>query len=273
MRPLEFVKVQYPKCYPFVDRIHRVIDRFCLNRIDSLVAVSEDVKEAYIQRYPDLRNKDKIRVISGSGVDLDAFTIKDRESIRKVLEFNDKDFLVLFVGRLERIKNVEFLIRSFSLLKCKVNSAKLLIAGRGPEEPNLRELARDLGVEGDVLFLGEVNPLMMPGMYNCADVLAITSFSESGPTVARESLACGTPVVSTNVGNMAEIIRHEPLIGAVVNTFDEELFSSELCKIATNRGKHDAHHVKSLCRNTALNNFGAEKVTSDYIKIYSDLIS
>jgi len=268
MKPLEFVKVEYPQYLRFVNIPHKLVESFCLKRTDVLIAVNEEIKLAYEKRYPEV--KGKIRVISGSGVDLDRFRPIDKKKMRKKYEFKPDEKIILFAGRIEKIKNLDFLIRSFTLVLTKVPNARLVIVGRGSEQENLVNLAKKLGIEDKIIFMGEVNPENMPEVLNCSDVFALSSLSESSPTVVREALACGIPVVSTNVGDVSGIIT-DPLLGTVVNEYDEKLFADALIKtIELTKAKPE--EVKEKCREVALERFSFEKVAKEYINVYKSIV-
>ncbi|MGI6078573.1 MAG: glycosyltransferase [Fastidiosipilaceae bacterium] len=265
MKPLEFVKVEYPQYYKYVDRVHKIIEGYCLKRMNGVIAINEKVKQAYTERYPFLEGK--ISVIPGSGVDLDIFRPLDRLKIRKDLGFNCDDVIILFVGRIEKIKNIDLLISSFALLNEKVQNTKLLIAGRGGERSHLESLVRTLNLDDKISFVGEVSPDKIPAIYNCADIFALTSHSESSPTVVREALACGVPVVTTDVGDVNAILVDEDC-GIIVknNTPSEFQFALEEMIF---RIKNDPELIRNNCRSLAMKKFGFAEIGDRVIDIYS----
>jgi len=264
MKPLEFVRIEYPNCLKLVNEMHKMIESFCINKVDVLITVSEDVKRAYVDRYPKI--KSKIKVISGSGVNLDRFKPMDKNEVRKIYGFKKEDVIILFAGRLEKIKNVDFLIRSFALVSTEIDIAKLVIVGRGNKQTYLKDKVEELNIKGKVIFLGEVNSNNMPEVYNCADVFALSSYSESVPTVVREALACGIPAVTTNVGDVKNIIMDSSM-GIVVDVYDEELFAQALIDmVEIMKDKYD--HIRNECRNVALKQFCFENIGDKISEVY-----
>ena len=85
-------------------------------------------------------------------------------------------------------------------------NSKLLIAGRGEEEGNLKKLVKNYRLENNVKFLGGLTGREMIDYYNVADVFCLPSQSEGTPNVVIESLLCGTPVVASKVGGLPYII-------------------------------------------------------------------
>jgi glycosyltransferase involved in cell wall biosynthesis len=143
---------------------------------------------------------DKIRVLS-NGVDLDLFRPLDRTEARGRIGAGDGP-LLLSVGNLVQLKGHDITIRALSLLE----NASLMIAGSGPEEARLRELARDLGVADRVRFLGAVPQKDLPPYYAAADLLVLSSSREGMANVLLESLGCGTPVVASDIPGMGEVV-------------------------------------------------------------------
>jgi glycosyltransferase involved in cell wall biosynthesis len=108
------------------------------------------------------------------------------------------------VGRLDPIKDQALLIRAFARLRARVDRALLAIVGGGPERQRLETLAAGAGVGASVLFLGERSDVaqLLPGF----DVFALSSRSEGTPITLLEAMASSTPIVSTAVGGIPEIL-------------------------------------------------------------------
>ena len=135
-----------------------------------------------------------------NGVDLNLFQPIDREATRKVLGLNK--FTLLSVGNLLPVKGHDLVIASLPLLK----EARLMIAGRGPELQRLQALAADLGVTERVTFLGPLPQAELRTYYGAADALVLASSREGWANVLLESMACGTPVVASNVWGTPEVV-------------------------------------------------------------------
>lgn len=136
------------------------------------------------------------------GVDLDLFRPPaDRAAIRAELGLTGP--AVLSVGHLIDRKGHDFAIRAVAGLP----GVTLLIAGDGPREGSLRDLAASLGLGERVRFLGHVDQHRLPALYGAADVTASCSDREGIANVLLESLACGTPLVATPVWGSPEVVR------------------------------------------------------------------
>ena len=152
------------------------------------------------------------------GVDLDRFQPGDPAQLRQSLALAANERVILFTGRLERLKGVETAIRALPLLPQELGPRRLLVAGAdssnglleaagyASERSRLEALAQELGVAGQVTFLGAVQHEDLPLYYSLADVCAVPSYSESFGLVALEAQACGTPVVASRVGGLAHVV-------------------------------------------------------------------
>ena len=152
------------------------------------------------------------------GADLERFHRRDPGELRGRLGIAEGERVILFTGRLERLKGVEILIRALPHLPPGTGARRLLVAGAdsgnglaeaggfGGERGRLESIARDLGVSSQVMFLGAVPHDELPLYYSLADVCAVPSYSESFGLVALEAEACGTPVVASRVGGLVHVV-------------------------------------------------------------------
>jgi glycosyltransferase involved in cell wall biosynthesis len=112
------------------------------------------------------------------------------------------------------------------------SDAKLLIVGEGPERAALESLARQRGVAARVAFLGLVRHETLPEVYNAADVLLLPSAREGMPNVVLESIACGTRVVATDVGGIAEVLT-SPVAGELMRSRSVDALRESLDRVAS----------------------------------------
>ena len=161
------------------------------------------------------------------------------------------------------------MLKAFKHVTSLVPNSILIIVGTGPQSQSLANLAKQLGIDSKVRFLGELTLENLPEVYNLADVFALPSLSEGSPSVVREALACGIPLVSTNVGDVKEIIT-DPLVGVIVNMHTERVFAEVLIKTLKNVEKN-YEKIKKRCRDVA-SKYSFEKVVEKYIEIYQKLL-
>jgi len=120
----------------------------------------------------------------------------------------------LAIGRLEKIKNFDVLIKCWSS-----QQDKLLIIGTGPEKIKLQALIKDLNMDEQISIIDEVDIEGLKTYYQNAKALIISSKKEGGPRVALEALALGIPVISTPVGHMNDILPKELISDS--NSFED----------------------------------------------------
>jgi glycosyltransferase involved in cell wall biosynthesis len=136
-----------------------------------------------------------------NGVDLERFCPGDRAAARRLRKHSR--VTLLSVGSLIPRKGHHIAIEAMVGLP----DCDLLIAGSGPLQGELHRLAARLGVADRVRFLGEVPHASLPDVYRAADVLLLMSDREGWANVLLEAMACGTPVVATNVNGTSEVVR------------------------------------------------------------------
>lgn len=137
-----------------------------------------------------------------NGVDLDLFRPVERTTVRQQLQISG--LTLLSVGNLVAVKGHELSIAALVELK----DANLLIAGSGPELAHLQALASRLQVADRVRFLGSLPQTSLRQYYGAADMLVLASSREGWANVLLESMACGTPVVASNVWGTPEVVAH-----------------------------------------------------------------
>jgi len=162
---------------------------------DGVIAISKSAKKDVEGIYEVKR--EKITTIY-NGLNLNEF-----KNLKNELEIEGKPAL-LYVGKLERVKGPDILLEAFAIVKKHCKEAFLHILGDGSMRSDLIEQVKKLGLEDSVKFYGIVVP---PYSYmKAADILVIPSRYDALPTVALEGMACGVPIVASNVGGLREII-------------------------------------------------------------------
>jgi 1,2-diacylglycerol 3-alpha-glucosyltransferase len=140
-------------------------------------------------------------------VDSEKFRYRNISDLRNTLNLTDEK-TVLFIGRLALVKGLELFVDILQSLNENTNSQwKGIVVGNGDYEAELRSYIESKQLNEQVIFTGSINePIELSKFYSLADVFLITSLSESVPLTLLESLACGTPVVSTNVGIAKDVL-------------------------------------------------------------------
>ncbi len=139
------------------------------------------------------------------GVDPSRFQLADKEAARRWLGMDASRPLIVWVGRMVPVKNLDLLIEAAEIKANRGDDFVLCLLGDGPERARIAKLIESKDLTSIVSLVGAVGHQDLPTWYQAADVTVLCSHSEGLPNVFRESLACGTPFVSTDVGSIAEI--------------------------------------------------------------------
>lgn len=151
-------------------------------------------------------NSSKIKVLGSgsiSGVNLKRFTPKKMDTLKNELSLQDKSFIFLFLGRLNRDKGIFDLIKSFEIVHSQFPEAALLIVG--PDEENIVSFIKDHNLYEKNIF---THPLTSypENFMSMADVLCMPSYREGFGTVVIEAAACGTPSIGSDIYGLSDAI-------------------------------------------------------------------
>jgi D-inositol-3-phosphate glycosyltransferase len=204
---------------------------------DLLIASTADEANELVSLYH--ANPARVSVVE-PGVDLTMFQPIDRAEARRNIGYGPER-LLLFVGRLERLKGVDVAIRALALLQGQQPDARLLVLGDDArngalsdgdesEMARLKAVASSLGVRDRVDFLGSVAHHELPYFYSAADVCIMPSYSESFGLVALEAQACGLPVVGAAASGLRSVVR-DGASGYLLDTHDPEIYAERIGRL------------------------------------------
>lgn len=201
-----------------------------------LIASTPDEAQELIDGY----GADPRRVtVVPPGVDPATFQPMNRADARREIGYGTGR-LLLFVGRLERLKGVEVAIRALGLLRDRQHDdVRLLILGEDSheveesEKERLKAIASGVGVRDRVDFVGSVAHHELPYFYGAADVCVMPSYSESFGLVALEAQACGCPVVASGVSGLRSVVRDE-VSGYLIDEHDPAAYAERIGRLLEN---------------------------------------
>jgi D-inositol-3-phosphate glycosyltransferase len=239
---------------------------------DRVVALTAIDRQQTIRHYG---APTQISVIPG-GVDLAHFAPHPRAAARAALglglDLRPTEKVLLFVGRIQRLKGLEVLLRAFGRLTDL--DARLLIVGGQPgtshesrEITRLHHLATRLGIAERTTFVGAVPHERLPLFYSAADATVMPSSYESFGLVAVESLACGTPVVATRVGGLSSIV-HDGETGLLVPWRDADLFAERLRRVLEDEPLRQ--RLAGQARASVLE-YGWDRIADEHLALYEDV--
>lgn len=207
---------------------------WALPRASRIVAVSRPLAEHAVGLGA---SRERIDVVP-NGIDKQAFCPRERGEARRALGLPDDRAIVLYVGHLSREKGAHDLLAAFRELPSHLR-ASLVMVGDGAGAAACRALADRLGVPAN--FVGAQPHEMIPTWLAASDLLALPSWNEGMPNVVVEALACGRPVVATNVGGIPDLVTGT--LGRLVSPGDVPALTAALAHTLTN--EHDARAISA----------------------------
>ncbi len=217
-------------------------EKLIFKKIQNVFTVSTASLKLYNERYSFMKNKFSF---IPTWVDTSIFypASKSKNTLRCEIrelgvKFNNDGKWVLFVGRLQKQKAPERLINAFySLLQIQPD-ARLILAGDGNLRSQVEDQIKELGLGDKVQLLGAVTPQIIRLCYQSSDVLALSSNFEGMPICVLESLACGLPVVSTNVGEISRVVK-SGVNGEIVENKNDHDIAQALFKVLNNQQRYN----------------------------------
>lgn len=185
--------------------IYLLPEKICARVTDVLMVMNHEDYEIAERHH---LYKEKLAYINGMGIDLEKFvpaTDEEKQTIRKKMGVAENDFLFVYAAEFSKRKNQAFLIRSFAEVCQEYPNMKLLLAGNGVLLEECKELVHQLHKEEQIIFLGYVSN--MRDLYVACDACVSTSNIEGLPFNIMEAMACGLPVVASDIKGHRELLK------------------------------------------------------------------
>lgn len=246
---------------------------------DRIIASTEAEHDQLVGLYG--LSSEKITIIP-PGVDTHHFYPIPQDEAKEAIGIPAQDRMALFVGRIEPLKGLDTLIRAMGILKKTCKSFRcphyLVIIGGDPQEDpaemsaemtRIQSLCQELGLGEMILFLGKRGQMTLPYYYAAAEVVVMPSHYESFGMVALEAMACGTPVIGSHVGGLANLIK-DGKTGYLVPMQDPYALAEKLRLVFV-----DAELRARLSTQAAkyAQDFRWEAITEQMIRVYQELIT
>jgi len=242
--------------------LFKKIELFCLNKINYLVPVSQDVVNSFELKYNNFKFFDQN--IIGSMFDFSKFKIMPSNYLQD--RFGNNNKYVLFLGRLADVKNIDFLIELWSRKFQNSKEIKLVIAGNGELKDKLHRLNKKICNSNAPIFLGEIDPNDVPILVSSSDLCVLSSKHEASPTIIKEALSSGIPVVTNEVGDVKEFIINGQ--NGLIIRKDYKTYSNSIELILNKNLNKD--FVKSKSTEKLLK-CSVDFICNEYFRIYRNL--
>ena len=165
-----------------------------------------------------------------TGIRLEEFANGDAARFRRAHGIGETQPVLLTVSRLAIEKNIDFLLEVVAVLRREFDDFAFVIAGEGPDAPRLGRIARSLGLEAHVRFLGNLDRnTTLLDCYSAADAFMFASSTETQGLVLIEAMACGAPIVSTAVMGTATVLRDTK--SALVSEGNVDAFAANVARL------------------------------------------
>lgn len=251
-----------------VKSLRRKIGNWILYRhLSRVIGVSDAVREDILRNNWGLA-ADKVVTIH-NGIDPTPFVAaRSRAEARESLFPGGGDGCWFgSLGRLSEVKNQRTLLRAFARVVAVEPDARLLLAGRGELEGELKELTRELGITRQVVFLGFRRDV--PQILRALDVFVLPSLREGFGLALVEAMCSGLPVLASRVGGIPELFGDADM-GALVEPTDEARLAEAMLALARMSGE-ERQRMGSNARARGLAHFTAEEMTRKYAAIYAEV--
>ena len=235
------------------------LNRFIFKHIvTNILANSEKTKQTINQNNPNLFPKDKIDVVY-NGMDIDTF---NNQGVNKIYQSSENEIVIGNIGRIVEQKAQDKLIELALQLKKENLKFKLIIGGEGPLLEELKQQAKTLKVDKNILFTGFVNDVK--SFMESLDIFILTSKWEGFGYVIVEAMACKKPVLAFDISSNPEIIDHNNT-GYLVKPFDINELKEKVLLIANTKEKREQLGTQAYRRATT--KFSIDKTIHDLLSL------
>ncbi len=258
--------IDYNNFFDTVEKINDyTVGKENLRQADKIIVISNATKNYVLNLGA---KPSKVKLIY-NGVDLKRFQAvpKVKEEMRRKLGIPQNAIVVLTVRRLVYKNGVDTLLESANIAIKKNPRIVFLVVGKGPDMNSVHTQIKQLGIETNFKLVGFVPDEELAAYYNTADLFVLPSKSGEGlPLVALEAMACGLPVIATNVGGINEILINK--FGRLVPPNNPQALSEAILEFA----EIDFTPSKSELRALVEEKYSWNKNVERLIQIYEELI-
>lgn len=258
--------IEYENFFDKVERLNDlVIGKDTLKNADKIITVSNATKDYVLS----LGARSKKVEVMYNGVDLDRFRplAGKREEMRKKMGIPQNSKVVITVRRLVFKNGIDTLIECANIAVKKNPNIIFLVVGKGPDQSSVQIRTQQLGIENNFRLAGFVKDEELPSYYNAADYFVLPSKSGEGlPLVALEAMACGLPVIATDVGGINEVLNEK--WGKLVPANQPELLANAISEFAN----EDFSSRKKELRAFMEEKFSWDNNVERLVEIYEELI-
>jgi glycosyltransferase involved in cell wall biosynthesis len=250
--------------HPAVLRVYAFLERLAGRCSDLLITVGEQHRQTAIEL--GIKKPEQIRTVL-NGIKLDTFEGIDRAQARRAFGFADTDLIIGSAGRLAPQKGFLYAIRAMRQVADRFPNARLVIAGEGPLEAELKAEAERLGVTANVIFLGFRRDVA--AFLSAMDVFVHPSLWEGLSISLMEAMAASKTIVASDIWGNREMIRSGEN-GLLVHPADPDALAAALCSVLADRDA--AARMAAAARRMAETDFTKERMVAENLQAYQQAV-
>lgn len=258
--------LRYPETLP-ADRLAWLRDYLpeSIENSSKILTISEFSKSEILKFFP--IPADKV-VVTYCGID-SCYRPLDEEEIKKQLQSLDLEpkRYILSVGTIEPRKNLKVVIEAYAQLPARVREyyPLVIVGGRGWKESSIMDIIDPLEKRGQIRVLGYIPQEVLPAIYNGAKVFVFPSIYEGFGMPVTEAMACGTPVIASNVSSLPEVVGDS---GLLLDPYDTDVWTRALEEMIDDDEKYNLLKKRGLERASL---FSWEKTAEKTFQVYCEV--
>jgi glycosyltransferase involved in cell wall biosynthesis len=257
----------FPSDYSLWDRLsHRTVTRSAVQKADKVIVPSTCTKQDVMRLYG--VPEKKIEVIYEAADD--NFRPIDKPLAKKAIEqkYGIKDNFILYVGSIRPRKNIEKLVKAFyNLRKDYKSNFKLVVAGKVGMRIDFNGFIKRFGLENEVVHTEYVSDDDLPLLYNAAELFVYPSLYEGFGLPPLEAMACGTPVIASNIPSIAEVINDA---GVLVDPQNEKELTLSMRDVLENEDLKKELRRKGIAR---ARSFSWKDMAKKTLEAYQEVVN
>ena len=218
--------------YDYYNTYYHFVEWFLSLITDRIICVS-DIINRFANETQRINSKKLITIHNGI-VSEHTVSEKRTSGLRKELGIPVDHSVICTIAHMEEHKGIKYLLESASLLLQSRNDVSFLVVGEGALKEKLKILCADLKIEENVIFAGERGDI--PEILSLTDIFVLPSLREGLPLTILEAMACGKPVIATNVGGIPEVVK-DGVSGILISPKDPEALHSAMNELLGDREK------------------------------------
>ena len=246
--------------------VYKIADRFSSRYVTQFIAVSKAIKEQLVRK----RNIHSGRItVVYNGVELDQYNqnMNASEKTRHSLGITDDYPIIGTIGRLVYQKGYSHFLQAAKQVYEKKKYVRFVIVGHGPEEDNLKNMAKSLGISHVCSFAGLRRDI--PELLSAFDVFVLSSVLEGLPRIVIEAMAMGRPIVATDIDGVSEELE-DGKTGLLVPPKDAGALAKSIIDLLVDKAKSFQMGINA--RKTAEEKFGVDIMLKKVEKVYEGLL-